>query len=1489
MKSTKKIFAVILSLLMIMTMIPMSILQSSAAQNLDHNIKVEVVDWVVYDSDQIIGEFNANRHRYAFYNGSLAEAADGTFTFSYTLALARNDSNTAWDENSISFKIDSCEEEFMQVFEKSFLSNYYIKYNIRVSRRAGHSFSGWTDVGDGTHTRICCICDTVETNAHSFRGGKCNVCGVQHTHDYIYTANGNVITATCSNADGYCPDTNGGTLTISAPAELYADGTISREAVIDNQLVEATDYTVSYSTADGSAPKTAGTYTASVTAGGATASVEFTLSNYAAKVTDEDGNLIGNYKTLADAVTAAQENENSTLTLLDDITVAKELDIESGKFTLDLNGKNLVRERGRVIESYAVLTIKDSGEGGTIYGKDGGVYAIINRGTLTFESGTVKGDGGIENRGTLTFNNGTVEAGDYGAISNYNMVYVYDGVFRSIKNFGINNYGTAFVYGGEFSGVLNEGTAYISGGKFVRNDYAALNLNGGTVEITGGSFSGTDREDGIFTGVPYGEFTVILSDGATLTLKGGEFPNGFTVYGTTANTVLAKGYAFYDANGNKITVAADAKKIDGYVQVKDHYIARVTDKDGNEIEGSPFKTLEEAADAVRWDYENATITLLDDITLDSTWSVGGVVTIDLNGKTLNCTSGDTIFVQALKGFAVTVEDSSENKTGVIRSETGSAIDVGVGSKFILNSGTITAENDYAIMAAYSSSSNSLFEAHGGIVNGRVFCYADSVVTGGTFNDMFAISYNYKQNKFSGGTFNGGITINSFDSLNDILADGYHYRNAQGNIVDGSSKIIEEKVTIEKGADFSADAVVTAEDVVYNGAAQEPDVTVTIGGKTLTEGKDYTIAFANNINAGTATVTVTSAGDYEGEIVKTFEIKKADSSIDVYPKANKLTYNGEAQTLVVIGDTNDGMIVYSLDGEKYSPLPPTGTNAGKYTVYYKVEGDSNHNDTEPETLTVTIGKKFVTASATAPDKIYDGTTTVDASAIEITFEGVVDGDDFEYDIWSAKFYNPNVGNKKRVEITYTVSGDSVDNYEIEILSLLPFVQPYIVETTASIFAKDIADAQIVLGDALTYNGAEQTQSISGVTVDGLEVTYTVSGNTATNVGVYELTITGNGNFTGETNALYEVAPDTSAIDALTVDNVKSSDKEAIEAVAQQIENAVTDLAGDEKKAEYKAITDKCNELLAKINATADEIARIDEAVNSYDTETVTSADIPALGKLIDDIKALTDGQNITDDEKSALEENNEAIDELIEKLTEVAEEIKRVDEAVKSYDENSVKSTDSENLEQLKEDIQALIDSENTTENEKTVLEDMIKNIDGLEDKVEEIENQLEEIAGTENGYNPETVTSDDKADIEEKIAEIENVNPDNLTEEQKAEYAEIKAGFEALLEEIEKAGSEVDAIGAELEMFDEEKATIFWEDEIEALKAKIDELLADENMGEAEKAKLEEYKAQCDNLIEIINTPARYFSMRLFYFIWDALHWLSSHVVFIFNWMVAMF
>ena len=97
------------------------------------------------------------------------------------------------------------------------------------------------------------------------------------------------------------------------------------------------------------------------------------------------------------------------------------------------------------------------------------------------------------------------------------------------------------------------------------------------------------------------------------------------------------------------------------------------------------------------------------------------------------------------------------------------------------------------------------------------------------------------------------------------------------------------------AETAAPVVLTADNVsvdsaVYNGSAQTPAVKVTVGNVTLTEGTDYTVAYADNTNAGTASVTVTGAGNYSGVVTKNFAIvplpiAKADivltSGNDVY--------------------------------------------------------------------------------------------------------------------------------------------------------------------------------------------------------------------------------------------------------------------------------------------------------------------------------------------------------------------------------------------------------------------------------------------------------------------------------------------------------------------------------------------------------------------------------------------------------------------------------
>lgn len=81
------------------------------------------------------------------------------------------------------------------------------------------------------------------------------------------------------------------------------------------------------------------------------------------------------------------------------------------------------------------------------------------------------------------------------------------------------------------------------------------------------------------------------------------------------------------------------------------------------------------------------------------------------------------------------------------------------------------------------------------------------------------------------------------------------------------------------ASITDDMIANIPSVTYNTNAHTPDVTVTFEGSTLEAGKDYDVAYTNNINAGTATVTVTGKGNFTGTASKTFTINKAGLTLN----------------------------------------------------------------------------------------------------------------------------------------------------------------------------------------------------------------------------------------------------------------------------------------------------------------------------------------------------------------------------------------------------------------------------------------------------------------------------------------------------------------------------------------------------------------------------------------------------------------------------------
>ena len=110
-------------------------------------------------------------------------------------------------------------------------------------------------------------------------------------------------------------------------------------------------------------------------------------------------------------------------------------------------------------------------------------------------------------------------------------------------------------------------------------------------------------------------------------------------------------------------------------------------------------------------------------------------------------------------------------------------------------------------------------------------------------------------------------------------------------------------------------------------------------------------------------------------------------------------------------------------------------------------------------------------------------------------------------------------------------------------------------------KPITNASITLGDSLTYTGAEQTQTVTSVKLGELNVTYDVSGNTATNAGTYTLTVTGTGNYTGTAKTTFTIAPKSIADAAVSAADAVYTGKAQLPAVTSVTVDGLTLTAAD----------------------------------------------------------------------------------------------------------------------------------------------------------------------------------------------------------------------------------------------------------------------------------------------------------------------------------------
>ena len=172
-----------------------------------------------------------------------------------------------------------------------------------------------------------------------------------------------------------------------------------------------------------------------------------------------------------------------------------------------------------------------------------------------------------------------------------------------------------------------------------------------------------------------------------------------------------------------------------------------------------------------------------------------------------------------------------------------------------------------------------------------------------------------------------------------------------------SHTLQVTVTEPQTTKKISDCVVTLQSMsyTYDGTEKKPVVTVKDGSNTLTNGKDYEVAYENNINAGTAKVTVTGKGNYTGTVTMNVVIKKAASVITA-SHITKAT-SAKAQKVSIGAKVKGGAKLTYKSNNKYV----TVDKKGQVTIAKKFVGQATITITAAATKNYNAGTKKVTVT------------------------------------------------------------------------------------------------------------------------------------------------------------------------------------------------------------------------------------------------------------------------------------------------------------------------------------------------------------------------------------------------------------------------------------------------------------------------------------------------------------------------------------------------
>ena len=213
------------------------------------------------------------------------------------------------------------------------------------------------------------------------------------------------------------------------------------------------------------------------------------------------------------------------------------------------------------------------------------------------------------------------------------------------------------------------------------------------------------------------------------------------------------------------------------------------------------------------------------------------------------------------------------------------------------------------------------------------------------------------------------------------------------------------------ADISKASVTLSQtSYTYDGTAKTPSVTVKLDGKTLELNTDYTVAYSNNTNVGTAKATVTGKGNYTGSKTVNFTIVKAEeqpepaSKITCKKTVYKVAYGAKP---FKINATSNSKMAFTSSKPKIAAVDK---NTGKVTI----------KNTGAATITIKAGNatKKVTIKVSPKKPSVKSVNTAKGKKLTVKWAKDKMASGYQVQVSTDKKFKKNVKSKSLPKTSYT---------------------------------------------------------------------------------------------------------------------------------------------------------------------------------------------------------------------------------------------------------------------------------------------------------------------------------------------------------------------------------------------------------------------------------------------------------------------------------------